>query len=82
MCSGVVCDKTVDLMHSYQKYMPTKKHQMYGYLRGIIYRGVLKCKHLNNKKNFHWHFNRDFTGATLTRNMWSNMSVVMSGKFT
>lgn len=83
MICGVVCDKTVNLMHAYEKYMQTtKKHSMYRSLHGVIFRGVLKFKHLNNKNN-HWqHSNRFSTGTlTLTRKMWHNTFVMMSGKF-
>lgn len=79
---AVICAKTVYLMYSYKKHMPTTKHQMIGHLRGDIFRGVLKFKkHLHDTKNNCWHFNRVFTGATLTTNMWNNTSVMMSGKF-
>lgn len=55
---------------------------MCGHMQRVYLRkGVLMCKNLHGKKNNHWHLNHFVCGfTTLTRNMWLNTSVTMSGK--
>lgn len=79
---SIVCAKIAGFMYSNKIKLVSKKNQMCGHLQRVnLKKGVLMCKYLYNKKNNHWHLNHfvcDFT--TLTRTMWFNTTVTMSGK--
>lgn len=77
----ILCSELVNLMYLVKTHLLMKNQMIGHWCVDILKSVILMCKHLNNKKNNHWHFHRYFRGFIYTRNMWHRTSVTMSGKF-